>query len=343
MMSNEIFTKLSLLPRLSDVFVWCDYIELRCLVHPDKSFSRSDLMETQEEMTDTRDDADDISDEEYAEDLGLDFDEFQHDEMYQSTPAVNDRLQQKTYERFLHLKSRLRHFGDDLYPFYFDEELQSIYLKDELNDWHYFYIQLLISSALRYCPRSRRHELTGPFEEVSYAIFKCLMPQGWIVHPFGKDKSSRYRGHLYDKLSLLADDVRGELAAKRTHFSERDQGDGGLDLVAWHPMSDERNLIPMAFAQCGCTAEEFGMKMLEASPSKLGLHLKVGYEWACYYFMPQSMLTNDGKDWLKYSDFSRSIVVDRFRIMKIAKQYQVNIHEVIKRETIQEALEISFY
>ncbi len=116
-----------------------------------------------------------------------------------------------------------------------------------------------------------------------------------------------------------------------------------MDLVAWHPMSDDRNLVPMAFAQCGCTAEEFGMKMLEASPGKLALHLKVGYEWASYYFMPQSMLTNDGKDWLKYSDFARAIVVDRFRIIKIAKQYEINVREIMKSETIQEALETSFY
>lgn len=343
MMNNGILTKLDSLPRLPDVFVWSDYIELRCLVHPDKAFSRSDLMETQEEMTDTRDDADDISDEEYAYDLGIKVDDFQHDDMYQSTPAKNDRLQQKTYERFVHLQSRLRYYGDELYPFYFDEELQSIHLRQELNDWHYFYLQLLISSALRYCPRSRRHELTGPFEEISYAIFKCLMPDGWVVHQFGKDKSSRYEGHLYDKLSLLAQDVWGKLDTKRSHFNERDRGDGGLDLVAWHPMSDDRNLVPMAFAQCGCTAEEFGMKMLEASPGKLALHLKVGYEWASYYFMPQSMLTNDGKDWLKYSDFARAIVVDRFRIIKIAKQYEINVREIMKSETIQEALETSFY
>lgn len=342
MMTNRLLRNLSSPPRLSDVFVWCDYIELRCLTHPDKTFSRSDLMETQEEMSDTREDANEIDDIEYASDFNLTSGESDENFFHQSVQAKGDRLYRITHDRFIHLSCRSRIFEDELYPFCLDDELQSISLKKELTSHHYLYLQLLISSTLRYCNRSRAKDLTGPFEEISLAIFKCLMPEGWEVFPFGKNKSSRYSGHLYDKLSKLADDIRGRLVTGKESFHEKDHGDGGLDLVAWHPMLDDRPLIPMAFAQCGCTPEEFEIKMLQASPVKLKPHLSVGHEWANYYFMPHSMHKSNDDEWQRYSDFGSAIVVDRLRIMRLALYYNVEVDELINMDVVEEALEESF-
>lgn len=342
MTTKPLLKNLAKLPRLNDLFVWCDYIELRCLVHPDKVFSRSDLMETQEEMADTRDDADEIEDEQLAEDMGIDYNDVRDDGLLSSNPLKQDRLHRITYDRFLHLQSREKNFGEDLYPFVIDEELQTISMKDNMTAWQMLYVQLLLSSALRYCENTRSNELTGSFESVSLEIFKCLMPRGWEIHSFGKDHASRYTGHLFEKLSKLAEDVRGKLTLEKKHFHSRDYGDGGLDLVAWHPMSDERPNIPIAFGQCGCTAEDFENKMLQASPAKLGSHLIVGHIWANYYFMPHAMLSNDGKEWLRYSDFGGAIVIDRSRILKLAHQYGLQATNLFQQEVVDEVMETSF-
>jgi hypothetical protein len=333
-MTRPILDGLASFPRLSDVFIWSDYVELRCLLHPDKTFSRSTLVETEEEMgellggvnlddaEEEDDDASDTSDEEFGQ------------------PEIQDKLTRKAADIFSHLRVRAGLFDQVLYPFEVDAQYQSISLKDDLTPWHHVYIQLLLSSALRYVPKTRRQALTDKFEAISHEIFKKLMPAGWEVHQFGKNSTMRYTGHLFDKLTALAADVRGVVTGKRTDFDAADRGDGGLDLVAWHPMGDDRRLVPIAFAQCGCTAEEYGMKMLEASPAKLNGVITVSHPWATYYFMPQAL--HSGSDWYKFSDFGGAIVLDRFRIMKLSHQYLLEASDLVIPALITEARAIEF-
>lgn len=343
MMNDSFLDNLSSFPRLQDTFVWCDYIELRCLVHPDKTFSRSDLNETQEEMGEICNDSLELENEEYAEDADLSLQQFAADDYLSSRPMKDDRRHQRTAERYQHLNIRSVLYGD-CYPFFLDEDLQSIHLKDDLTPLNLLYLQLMLSSLLRYCKRSRRQEITDVFENISYRVFCCLLPHGWEVHQFGKSVSERYTGHLFDKLTHLAEDVRGTLSKHTTResFSRYNSGDGGLDLVAWHPMFDNRPQIPIAFAQCGCTPDEFDAKMLESSPGKLGNHLHVGHDWQSYYFMPQSMQQGPTDGWFRFSDFGKSIVLDRLRILRFVSFYDLDPMDLDSYEKPQEAKQMSF-
>ncbi len=335
---KKILADLAEYPRLNDVFVWSDYVEIRCFVHPDGSFSRSALSETTEEMEEVIGDTDlEVPEDELEEDGE---EENQPDDEEISPPEKQDRRSRKAAEVFSHIRVRSVLFGEELYPFIIDDDSKSISLKDNLTDWHLTYIQLLISSALRYVPRTRRQEVTDKFELVSHEIFKQLMPSGWEVHQFGKNSSTRYTGHLFDKLTALAADVRGVITCLRTDFDENDRGDGGLDLVAWHPMGDVRRSMPIAFAQCGCTADSYGPKTLDASPAMLSGKLSVSHNWATYYFMPQAL--HNGSDWIGFKKFGSAIVLDRYRIMKLAHQYAVVASTLYVPALISEARALSY-
>lgn len=337
MTRKSVLANLADYPTHNGIFIWSDYVELRCLVHPDSSFSRSTLMETKEEMEEV---IGEVEGDEFGEDYESDDEDESDADESESPPEKQDRLDRKSSDIFSHIGSRARLFGDDLYPFVVDAETKSITLKDDIGVWHCVYIQLLLSSVLRYVPKTRRQEITDRFEVVSHEIFKQLMPNGWEVHQFGKNSSTRYTGHLFDKLSALAEDVRGTMVAKRTDFDANDRGDGGLDLVAWHPLGDSRRSLPIAFAQCGCTVDDYGPKTLEASPAMLASKIAVSHNWSTYYFMPQAL--HDGNDWIGFKKFGSAIVLDRYRIMKLAHQYTIDTTSLFNPELIEEARSLAF-
>ena len=81
--------------------------------------------------------------------------------------------------------------------------------------------------------------------------------------------------------------------------------------------------MPISFAQCGCSKDEWRFKQLEASPSKHFTHLPVSHPWATYYFMPLDMRHPDG-GWANASDIGQAIIVDRLRLVRLASQYSLH-------------------
>ena len=286
MSSEPILQNLTQPPKASkhELYKWCDYIELRCLTHVDKRFSRDALCEAISESKDidvtsddvmTENDISDLPEEEEVEGAGVSGLENNEDDKQAAFSAIC----------FNQFRWRKEAFGD-AWPFELDDHAKEIRFIKSLTSKHLLYLQLLLSSSLKYCPKRRQRDLTGKFERISFYIFENLMPRGAEVHAFGAAESTHYQGHLFDRLGKLANDIRGTLCLERRHFAKNDAGDGGLDLVAWHSLCDEREGLPIAFAQCGCTADGWPDKMLEASPSRLGGSLHVRHEWATYYFMP---------------------------------------------------------
>ncbi|MCX8518937.1 MAG: hypothetical protein ORN21_02220 [Methylophilaceae bacterium] len=308
------------------LYRWCDYIELRCLTHLDHRFSRDNCAEAIGESKDTSM-PDEITDD--AEPATSNA---------SSSEGSNDMDEGLTADCFRHLRWRASTFATD-WPFTIDQHAQEICLKPELNDRHYLYLQLLLSSLLRYVPKNRRSVFTGSFETLSLQIFKALMPTGAEVHAFGTVHNTRYKGNLYKRLTKLAEDVRGELLPKKQDFSSHNVGDWGIDLVAWHGLHDARDHIPVAFAQCGCTGDDWPNKMLEASPAKLGKKLVTGADWATYYFMPLD-LTNDrdGKIvWQKHDEIT-GIVIDRLRLLRLADTEILQEHIKNAKEAVRQAI-----
>ena len=352
-MPDPILHNLESRPKSSDIYLWCDYIELRCLVHPDRRFSRGNLLELLDETVDLAAPDPDIDDAAAEDDdAGLEAhadDGEGEPDADANAPAAHgmtskDRNESRTADQFKNLAYRATIFGD-AYPFELDATSQELRLRAIDTPLRKLYVQLLLSASLRLVPQTRRHELTEPFEKLSAQIFTCLMPAGWEVHQFGAKSATRYRGHLYTRLKKLAGDIRGRLEVEKHHYKTTNSGDGGLDIVAWHPLgTDSRVGIPIALAQCGCTAEEWSLKSLEASPSMLGANLNTLHPWATYYFMPQDLVDGRGpqQDWQRRPSLSKSIVIDRLRLIALAIQYGVTTECANASERVEEASQLTF-
>ncbi|MCX7258641.1 MAG: hypothetical protein NTZ64_18530 [Polaromonas sp.] len=314
---------------------WCDYIELRCMTHVDHRFSRDALAEALKESEEVSGDESDMNPDEF---IISDEDE-NSEEVIELETEKNDRDESFSATYFKHLRWRSTTFGSD-WPFVIDEHAREIAIKPTLEISHYFYLHLLLSSLLKYCPNKRRKTYTGSFEEISLTIFRRLMPPGSEVHSFGAAHSKRYTGHLFERLTKLTTDIRGNFLLTQQDFPKNDAGDGGLDLVAWNDLKDTRDHIPIALAQCGCTADGWPNKMLEASPAKLGKKLITGHDWATYYFMPLDLTDErDGQMcWQEWRDINGVIVIDRLRLIRLADSAALAKSNLLAKSAIDEAL-----
>lgn len=332
-MTEPVLKNITSIPNAGrhELYRWCDYIELRCLTHMDKRFSRDAFVESLSESAEITTDEPEDGDE--------DTETVEVTETVSEPAAINDKDEQHADSCFKHLRWRASAFGEN-WPFILDDHAREVSIRPVLTDVHRFYISLLLSASLSYVPKKRWRGLTGLFEGASTEILRRLMPQGAEVHPFGAANTTRYTGHLFDRLTKLTQDVRGTLDLKKEHFAPNDSGDSGLDIVAWHGLGDERKCIPAAFAQCGCTASGWPDKMLQASPSRLGAHLKTTHQWDTYYFMPLDLSTEIGNkmDWQMLSDFSSAIVIDRLRFIRLTASYTIPPAPITAAAYVNEAM-----
>lgn len=277
-------------PKKSDAFFWADFIELNAISHPDKCWSRGDLVGVA-----TR-----------GKDKGTSF---------------NPEIRWNEVLNFI--ESRVSTF-QDLYPFEVSDDRDTLSLKEEGSKEADNYISLLIASGMRHVSRDHRPALARYFEEACYLIFTKLVPEGSQIRATwaGGGSAAVYTGTLYEKMNLIATDIRCTANFDEDDFKARDRGDGGIDLIAWHPMGDDREGLPISFAQCGCSKEDWKFKQLEASFAKHGRNLPVMHRWANYYFMPLDLRRSDG-NWAYKSDIGEAIIVDRLRFLRLAQQYEI--------------------
>ncbi len=278
-------------PGGSDPFLWCDFSELRALVHPDACFSRGDL----------------VGLERRARSLGRGFDaELKWRDIINF--AGNRKLEFKAN-----------------YPFSISEDEDTLILENNGTAVHRLYIGLLISASMRHLPNTRKNEIARTFEEICFAIFSRLMPTGSEVRATwaGGGVEAPYKGHLYEKLIDVAKDIRCTPNIKASDFKPNNNGDGGIDLISWHGMADEREGIPISFAQCGCSREDWRFKQAQASWFMHNRKLPVMHPWANYYFLPLDLREVNG-EWAYKSEIGPAIIVDRLRIMRLSEQYKLH-------------------
>ncbi|NML42531.1 hypothetical protein HHL11_02140 [Ramlibacter sp. G-1-2-2] len=283
-----MISNLEATPSTSDTYSWADYIELRALVHPDKCYTRG----------------------EFASLLARN---------KSSGGSVPDaQLMWADVRAFV--RGRQSAFGA-AYPFLISQDEDTIELiESPLTNTQLLYLTLLLCSSMAYLNAVQK--MARVFEDCSLEIFRRLMPTGSEVHPAwaGAGVSARYRGTLPEKYKAIAEDIRAVATFKDRDFKPGDHGDGGIDIVAWHPMGDARDAIPAALAQCGCSREDWRRKHLEASPAKLRAKMNPHHAWATYYFMPIDLRWSDG-DWANKSDFGDAIMVDRLRLVNLHRDF----------------------
>lgn len=303
-----MFNNLDLPPDPSDAMFWADFAELRAVVHPDKCFSSGDLGSVAQR----------------ARDLNRGF------ESQERWKLIVDTVQ-----------IRKLSYGAN-YPFDISSDRDTVLLHFDESNGMTAYLGLLIASSLRHVASTVRHNVTRDFENTSLVVFEKLMPLGSEVRATwaGAGTAAVYTGNLFAKLTELAADLRCTANFKAEDFSQGDSGDGGIDIVSWHPMADTLQGVPIAFAQCGCSKEDWEYKQIEAHTAKHRPRLPTMHPWANYYFMPLDFRRPDG-DWARKSDLGEVIIVDRLRILRLADQYGV-MAAMPPMEYVAEALETSF-
>lgn len=299
-----MLTSLDQPPRGNDGTLWADYVELRALAHPDKCFSLGDIMGIAQR----------------SGDLGRRFEP-----------------RGRWADVVSYVSTRQIAYGDS-YPFEISDDRDTISLKyDATSTLQQLYLGLLIASSMRMLDKGRVNQVARVFEEISYLVFEKLLPQGAEIRVTwaGAGKVAPYQGTLFEKLTAIAKDLRCTANFKIDDFSQKDTGDGGMDIIGWHPMTDSREGMPIAIAQCGCSRDDWDFKQLEASPAKNIMRLPVMHPWSNYYFMPLDFRRVDG-DWANKSDLGQVIIVDRARIIGLMRQTD-SITSLPNLEYIQEA------
>jgi len=285
-----MFQALDMPPSQLDGFLWADFAELQAVMHVDQCFSRGELNGVAKR----------------GKDRGKIF---------------NSEERWRLVTDFV--GTRIKEFGKT-YPFSISNDGNTLILAVDISPLKRLYIGLLVASCMRHVEDKRRSEVARTFEKTCFEVFSKLMPVGSEIRATWANAgtAAAYRGTLFEKMKAIASDIRCTPNFTENDFKKNDTGDGGIDLIAWHPMSDQRQGIPIAFAQCGCSKDDWHFKQLEASPAKHFHNLPVMHPWATYYFLPLDLRRTDG-DWAHKSDIGQAIIVDRLRIIRLVMKYKL--------------------
>ncbi len=288
------------LPQNRDPFFLADFAELKTIINPDACFSLSDFLGSVKRNS------------------------------LEKNRTINEP--ENIWNDITSFVNNRKNNFNDAYPFKLSKNENSIIFEYDNSSQQQFYLFLLMASSLRLIEQHKRTPITRTFEDASYHVFKHLMPQNAEIRAVGAGcNCSAYKGTLFEKMKNIAKDIRCIPNFKEQDFKRTDTGDGGIDLIAWHSMEDQREGIPIAFAQCGCSPTEWESKQLEASPASLHSKLPVHHPWATYYFLPLDLRRHDG-DWGCKSDMHAAIFVDRLRLTRLANRH--SIHNSLSYSTI---------
>ncbi|WP_392562727.1 hypothetical protein RHO12_04380 [Orbus sturtevantii] len=286
---------------LTNSHYYCDYIELLALVNIDDGIRIDDVYDRFLEDERIRG----IGSESGGEENGIWISRVQHwfDELY----------------------SRTIHYGEH-YPFI--SENNRIRLREQLDNIHYLYIFLLLCSSLNYI--TNYHTLTTIFEKCSYFAMKKYLPDVAEVHQFGvsTEKNERYKGKLIEKYKLLAQDLKLVLSDKPNLFRDMDNGDGGVDIVAWVPFKDDPNLdkkqIFMGQSACG---KNWNNK--QASVDRIKNYLiDLPSNAQNILFVPYDF-RDSNRCFCQHGEITASIIFDRHRIIKLVNYSYIADDEIM--------------
>lgn len=282
--------------RKFDVHMLVDFIELRCIVNPDKSMVTSDLKEifTPE---------DEELDQSFSEE-----DEDSLDDMV----APQDVNELFLADLFRHMQSRQLHYGKS-YPFEVTEG--QIALKSSMSDVHIAYMYLLLCSHLKYVANKHQAQFTSEFEFVSARCLNSHVVPNHELHIFGKNSkvpSVRYVGNALRRLELLAEDLGGNLIAGAEDFPRTSSGDSGIDIVGWLNQWDHVKNQLVLVGQCKCSP-----RWMKEKDARTRLHevMSLNDEVANFFLIPFHFrrATNE---WHQIPPTRRKCLIDRERFIK---------------------------
>lgn len=303
-------------PKVTDINAWADFVEIRCLMHPDGFYTLDALID---EALDAQEAGEELElDSPSTADAGL----LPNDE-YEDTPSnleetrKRERLESKLRQAFTRIEARVLHFGGS-YPFHLIEG-RILQKHSPLNASHRLYISLLLSANLRLATPSVISRVGNMFERLCGPFFQMLIPPNSECHHFGAgaDNEGRFSGGLKQKIETLCN----LLETQKTVESEQalpTSGDGGLDWIAFYKFTDTPWRIPVFFAQCACGID-WEEKQDEASRLRWDSYMQLTFPIMTTMFTPRIPRADDNKI-EKYTAIHRELVfVDRPRILELAQ------------------------
>ena len=307
-------TTLEALPRSGARHTLADYVELLCLFNIDREMTKDVLVDRFKERSDT---GEAVLEDQYPADLPLD-----------------EALEAKAEDIFRHLKYREGTLGKK-YPFTVDMTRRRIVVRQTAGACR-LYLFMLLASNLRYFTELT-HRLTSDFEALGKIALSLMLPaiaQIYFFHGAGRQRS-RYKGKLFQKLTLLSSDIFERVTVEQDDFSERDVGDAGLDLVGWVPVGDTSPGLLLCFAQCACT-DKWVQK--QRDPQGLRQIMTLKAMPVTFTFVPFCFRRPTG-GWYTEHDVD-SILIDRIRILGLVadgRRYRMleslgKLDELLKRK-----------
>ena len=290
-------------PRHAYPFLWADYVELLCLCSRNGRISKGNIDAHSQEAGDVQADSVDPSED------------------GQESEELDDSVSRRWSDIHSRLSSRSRQYAE--WPFKLERNLlRSQFDKD--NPRHRLYAALLVASSLRLCAEKRRHEITGAFEEISFHWLRKALNELWEIRPFGAHQTlpGAYNGTLLEKFKQLAADIQAIHVKPDHHYDPRNTGDGGLDLVAWLNIGDQRGNIPVIFGQCACSPTDWEDKQLDVTPAATEAHILPQHPGAAYCFVPHDLSANDSL-WDRAEHVKRAVLVDRLRLFRLFERCDV--------------------
>ena len=266
---------------------YCDYIELVALCEGENGISNSDIYRR-------------FYEDNRIQDIGT-------DEGAESNETWVGEIDSWLEE----LRFREVTYGDK-YPFSFEEG--RFMICQSLTEHQLVYLGLLLCSSLRYIENSST--FSSAFELASLFAMKEYLPQAAEVHTFGVSSGAdRYSGSLENKMNRLSADLNCPVSSRPNIFRQRDNGDGGIDIVAWLPFDSDINLNKKLLF-VGQSASTMDWPQKQGSVDRLSSYLDVDNTFLNVLFVPYDMrdIERNIQEWTLVTT---DILFDRHRLLQL--------------------------
>lgn len=286
-------------PTFSDApYVWADFFEINVALTSELVLSNEDLYQSVFR--------------------GDDFSPSESDEI---RPSKIDKAKTIIRDGLTNIELRTKMLGDK-YPFIYDEHRLELGLKDELTNIHYTYLVLLLASNLKYLTKQASGLFTSSFEKISLDVVRTIFPNA-CVKLFGSSNlessirpSEKYLPNkLKDRIKLLAQDICHRHQPEVENLPESNLGDGGLDIVGYINLGDNRGSFPLVFVQCACSKEEWEKKQFSTGRAQWEKWINLNYTSLQNFIMVPFPFVNNNGEWLDTTSITHNVMIDRIRIM----------------------------
>ncbi|CAK7010514.1 hypothetical protein [Saezia sanguinis] len=290
---------LNTLPYSNYPFIWADYVELQTLACENKVFTHNDFTSLL----------------------------LQNQECACAHPPITQDDANTLWQQLIeHCYQRMSLYAGH-YPFIVEQDRSSIKLNFVLtHPKQRLYLGTVLAANMRHLSPEWRDRITQDFAETCHQLFINLMPVGTKIQ-FLMPSPDQFPPH--EQIQYMARMTRGKALCNPQDFSTHEiplssgtpasaSKAGIVDMMAWHPMGDERDGIPVAIGRCDCASEHWYSN--QQTLLNLNTQLYTRHPWANYHFSPIDLYTAE-KGWALNNQIGRVILLDRYRILTLAEEY----------------------